>query len=1171
MNETLKNENSIREYLLGRVSDETRLAEFEELLFLDDEFCSLAEITEDALINDFVFGGLNETDTADFNKTLESNRERREKVALTKAIKEKANLQTATEKETKPSFFDSLGSFFQKPLNVGAFAVLLIGILLLSFFVLRKPNDNELAELKKIYAKERPTETRISEFDYAPLTVTRGAAEEREKSKLRRIENNLSEAVEKNPSAKTHYALGVFYLLKQNFSEAAKEFENALKFDEKNAKIHNDLGAAYFGLSNYGEKSKKRENLMRANEEFSEALELNADLLEAIFNKSLVLHELNLPKEAKESWNLYLRKDSSSKWADEARKNLERLENQPSSFKKKEEVFREFLTAFRNNDAETVWKIHTQTKGTFSGVSLSEQLTRAFLEARKRKDQAQAQENLTALNFIGNLEREKHADFFFAELAEFYSKIEESKLDVLLKAKDLTAEGINLVRGGKYSKSIEKFEESKTVFQQTGDEFEAAVAEIWVAQMLPDVSRISESRSRLKSLIEIAEKRNFKIFLPTSYYWIGVGNYRQSELSESIFHTKKALQIAEETENIYEIQHTAESLSGTYKDLGELDKALSFIEKAVEIKDLFYANAGQIWRNKMTVAELAGQLGFASTAVDFAGESLDLSKQILADNDAVNSSLRELTKALAAKKKFKEALKFADESNALALSREKSPEADKTVAESFLWRADLKSHMKNCGAALPDYEKSLEFYGNIPEMTFNLYNVHKGKLLCFDNLQRQSDFQTELAAVLKLSENYRLNIREDESRQAFFDNEQIVFDVAVKNFLAQNDSRQAFDLVEISKARSLLDFVKSEKSIVEVEREFSAVAKPLALTEIQARLPENVQVVQYAVLQGKLAIWVLTKNRFELIEKNVSDEEFAKKIDDYRQAVIEKNDVQNLRKTAQELYGILIPPNLEKDKMICLIPDKSLHQLPFAALVSEEGKFLLEDFTIFYAPSVSVFVSASENAKRKEQVKNENLLIVGNPSFDRQENPNLADLPEAETEARKIAENYPNAQKFTAENASKESFLNNLEKAEIIHFAGHFSVNAQSSGNSKLLFADGDLRSFELAGRKIPKSKLVILSACETGFERFNRSEGAIGIARTFLAMGTPLVVAGNWKVDSEASKNLMILFHQNRREKGLTSAESLRQAQLELLRREVTAAPYFWSGFSLVGGFTNY
>ena len=71
MNESLKNEQNVREYLLGKVSDETLRAEFEELLFLDEDFCSLAEITEDALINDFVFGRLNEKDLQDFLKTLE--------------------------------------------------------------------------------------------------------------------------------------------------------------------------------------------------------------------------------------------------------------------------------------------------------------------------------------------------------------------------------------------------------------------------------------------------------------------------------------------------------------------------------------------------------------------------------------------------------------------------------------------------------------------------------------------------------------------------------------------------------------------------------------------------------------------------------------------------------------------------------------------------------------------------------------------------------------------------------------------------------------------------------------------------------------------------------------------------------------------------------------------
>jgi CHAT domain-containing protein len=60
----------------------------------------------------------------------------------------------------------------------------------------------------------------------------------------------------------------------------------------------------------------------------------------------------------------------------------------------------------------------------------------------------------------------------------------------------------------------------------------------------------------------------------------------------------------------------------------------------------------------------------------------------------------------------------------------------------------------------------------------------------------------------------------------------------------------------------------------------------------------------------------------------------------------------------------------------------------------------------------------------------------------------------------------------------------------------------------------------------LSKPKLIVLSACETGSELFNRSEGAVGIARTFLALGAPMVVASQWKVDSEQTKELMIALH---------------------------------------------
>jgi CHAT domain-containing protein len=221
--------------------------------------------------------------------------------------------------------------------------------------------------------------------------------------------------------------------------------------------------------------------------------------------------------------------------------------------------------------------------------------------------------------------------------------------------------------------------------------------------------------------------------------------------------------------------------------------------------------------------------------------------------------------------------------------------------------------------------------------------------------------------------------------------------------------------------------------------------------------------------------------------------------------------------------------------------------------------------------ALSVLVLATENARRKGTDADENVLSVGDPDFDREENPNLPALQSAADEAKTIARLYPRRIELLGGAATKAAFLRDFTDAQVIHFAGHFVANRRSPANSKLLFAGGDLRSSELGEHKLTRAKLVVLSACETGVERYDRSEGAIGVARTFLALGAPVVVASAWKVNSGPTRDLMVAFHRKRREQGLTSAESLRRAQLELMKTDGTKEPFYWAAFSLFGGYASY
>lgn len=418
MNEFFKSEHTIREYLLGRVTDETTLERIEELLFTDEEFCSQVAVAEDGIVNDFVFGYLDEADAAGFQATLAADPERRFKLQLTQALREKALARNVKGLEVTPTFLASLKAFFRQPKYAAGFAVVLLAVLASAIYLNRGSSPDELAELHAIYGQERPTETRISEFGYAPLAQLRGAPEPLEKNHLRRIENSLIESTEKTPNAQTHHSLGVFYLTQRNYTDAIREFENALKFANQNAKIHNDLGAGYFELAKASTKEKKLEALAHSLEEFTTATELDGNLLEALFNKSLALQELNLPRQSKESWTLYLEKDASSPWADEARRNLTRLDNEQTRFKADAQqadaqVLEDFLTAYRQHDDARAQKIHNETKGLFRGAAVALQLSRRYLLAKQRGDVAEASQSIEAMAFIANYERAQHAEFFF--------------------------------------------------------------------------------------------------------------------------------------------------------------------------------------------------------------------------------------------------------------------------------------------------------------------------------------------------------------------------------------------------------------------------------------------------------------------------------------------------------------------------------------------------------------------------------------------------------------------------------------------------------------------------------------------------------------------------------------------------------------------------------------
>jgi CHAT domain-containing protein len=94
---------------------------------------------------------------------------------------------------------------------------------------------------------------------------------------------------------------------------------------------------------------------------------------------------------------------------------------------------------------------------------------------------------------------------------------------------------------------------------------------------------------------------------------------------------------------------------------------------------------------------------------------------------------------------------------------------------------------------------------------------------------------------------------------------------------------------------------------------------------------------------------------------------------------------------------------------------------------------------------------------------------------------------------------------------------------------------------------------------------LVTLSACQTGLGGAMAGEGLLGLTWAFQYAGARSVLASLWEVSDASTAELMRSFY-GHLSAGVSKAEALRHAQVELLRRPATAAPYYWAAFTLIG-----
>jgi CHAT domain-containing protein/Tfp pilus assembly protein PilF len=330
---------------------------------------------------------------------------------------------------------------------------------------------------------------------------------------------------------------------------------------------------------------------------------------------------------------------------------------------------------------------------------------------------------------------------------------------------------------------------------------------------------------------------------------------------------------------------------------------------------------------------------------------------------------------------------------------------------------------------------------------------------------------------------------------------------------------------------------------------------------------------------------------------------------------------------------------LGETKQVFLSPDGALNLIPFDALVDENGQYLIENYSFNYLTSGRDLLRLQVPiASRNPPAVLANPLydmVAAGAAVATEENRRSMDfalktyppLPGTAEEATALGGLWPEMQVLTQEQAT-EYALKQLQSPRILHIATHGffepdqprelpppgpasgratvdtlslpAVSLSAVGaplsqpwenpllRSGLVLAgvkqqhsgageDGVLTALETAGLDLWGTKLVVLSACETGLGDVQNGQGVYGLRRALVLAGSQTQVMSLWKVSDEGTRDLMTAYY-TRLKAGEGRTQAMRQVQLAMLRGELKATqgatdyrhPYYWAAFISSGDWRN-
>jgi len=733
--------------------------------------------------------------------------------------------------------------------------------------------------------------------------------------------------------------------------------------------------------------------------------------------------------------------------------------------------------------------------------------------------------------------------------------------------------------------------------------------------MIPDGKELIENSLHLAMELELSTARQYQA--------LGEAFTATADFEQAIRYKINALDEAEKSGIIPQIVWSRIGAGDAYADIGDYEKATTYFQSATDIQDTAQMAARALQASvdmrlgNIQVAQQYFREINATVASGLASLKMGDMNRVSGNNeDAIreyNQAIDHFSEADVSEGIAKASLRLAD----INIDLGNADQADHYLNEAFrnvtsqeteweIWyqKGRLFEMTQQADEAKDAYRKAVEIIEGIRgKFTIDEYKSTyiENKVKVYDRLIRilleSGDQVSAFAyserararAFLDMIGNRKVDVRNTADKELVDQEQELRLRIQALSKMIQKN--------ELGTFRGLSRY-QVEDELVQSREEYNSILERIKLSNpeyasivsieptdpelLRRSLDPETALLAYWTGENYLAIWVIGTNGVICRVQQISAGEISKEVTASRQAVRRTSEFRGTgdeergartvtsetteRLTAREqlgkVYSHLILPvegYLDDYHNLGIIPHGSLHFLPFQALINPDGKYLFEEFNLFYTPSASVFLFSKE----KRYLPRKHMIAMALGDLDLGD---FSGLPGTKIEVDQISKLYSDVTK-RYENESTETFLKeNISSFEYIHLATHGSLNPVQPLYSYLLFApteedDGLLTVTEVFGLDLNAS-LVVLSACQTGLGDRSQGDEIIGLSRAFLYAGSPAVIVSLWSVADQPTALLMTSFYRNLNNH--SPQDALSMAQREVMKRY--PAPFYWAPFQLIG-----